>query len=322
MDDFLIPPAGWRYAAYPWFARDTAPDLPKLVQVGRVLLPEFFHLVIGTEDAWGYDRISGQPWVDAGSTVLFLDFQVFEDEVDMAHATSVFFDLPEVYERVRKVIAPNKWKRLGIHYITQYLAEFTEEEGRPDTDPTAYESGPGTRSRRPEVALEWLDKLQSHAAEAYAEARGAPSPKRKRVKMTDEFLREVAQVYRYAENMDLPPTRDVANHFKAPHSTAAKWVAAARRKKFLPPAESAANEAARAAARPTAPAERGKQAKPAAELPNERQRREIQDELQHLLDMAADFQEGEKDYLEVMELADTLRRRLAALGGELPELVD
>lgn len=252
MDDFLTPPPGWRYAAYPWFARDTAPDLPRLVQVGRVLLPEFFHLAIGTEDAWVSSRLDGSTYVEAGSsTVLFLDFQVFDDEIDMAHATSVFFDLPEVYERVRKVVRPNKWKQLGIHYMLRYLAEFTEEEGRPDTDVSAY-GGMDSISRRPEVALEWLDRLQTHAADAYAEARGTPPPKRKRVKLTDEFLQEVARVYRVAENSEMPPTREVATHFKAPHSTAAKWVAATRRRKFLPPAESASNEAARSAVRQAA----------------------------------------------------------------------
>ncbi|MFE7947373.1 hypothetical protein [Streptomyces sp. NPDC057426] len=307
MDDFLIPPPGWRYAAYPWFARDTAPDLPKLVQVGRVLLPEFFHLVIGTEDAWSIDR-EGRPWVDAGPTVLFLDFQVFQGEVDMAHATSIYFDLPEVYERVRKAVGPSKWKRLGIHYITQYLAEFTEEEGRPDTDTSAYPSYPSTaRSRRPEVALEWLDKLQSHAAEAYAEARGTPSPKRKRVKMTDEFLQEVATVYRVAENMDMPPTRDVANHFKAPHSTAAKWVAAARRKKFLPPAEAAGNEAARAAARHGAPTE-----------PHAQRRIELEDLIHGGVEASI---EEEQDPVQKQQMIDELRdwkEELERLGGELP----
>lgn len=309
MESFLVPPAGWRYAAYPWFARDTAPDLPKLVQVGRVLLPEFFHLVIGTEDAWGHDN-GGRPWVDPGRTVLFLDFQVFEDEVDMAHATSVFFDLPEVYERVRKVIGPSKWKRLGIHYILQYLAEFTEEEGRPDSDPTGYDWGPGTRPRRPEVALEWLDKLQTHAAEAYAQARDTPSPKRKRVKMTDEFLQQVAEIYRMAETMDMPPTRDVANHFKAPHSTAAKWVAAARRKKFLPPAEAATNEAARAAAKTTSPS---------GKAPNEDRRRGIQTHIQQMLDGAAEVEEGSAEHAEWKKLIADQRKELDSLGGELPE---
>ncbi|QYA94043.1 hypothetical protein KZO11_10135 [Streptomyces anulatus] len=254
MDDFLNPPPGWRYAAYPWFARDTAPDLPRLVQVGRVLLPEFFHLVIGTEDAWTQSRRDGAIYVDPGPTVLFLDFQVFEDEIDMAHATSAFFDLPEVYEKVRKIVRPNRWKQLGIHCMVRYLAEFTDEEGRPDTDVSAYDgAGLDRVSRRPEVALQWLDKLQTHAADAYAEARGTPPPKRKRVKLTDEFLQEVARIYRVAENTELPPTREVATHFKAPHSTAAKWVATARRRDFLPPAESASNEAARSAVRQAAP---------------------------------------------------------------------
>lgn len=308
MNDFLVPPPGWRYAAYPWFARDSAPDLPKLVQVGRVLLPEFFHLVIGTEAAWNMDR-EGHPWIAPdGATVLFLDFQVFEGQVDMAHATSVFFDLPEVYERVRKAVGPSKWKRLGIHYILQYLAEFTDEEGRPDTDPTPYDLSPGRRTRRPEVALEWLDKLQSHAAESYAEARNAPSPKRKRVKLTDDFLLEVADVYRVAENMDVPPTREVANHFKAPHSTAAKWVSSARRRKFLPPAEAATNDAARAAARSGTPVE-----------PNADRRLELEWHIKDSgLKSAIDRESDPVAKLKLQtELAGYLEE-LHRLGGELP----
>ena len=56
------------------------------------------------------------------------------------------------------------------------------------------------------------------------------------MRITDEFLKAVARVYSIAERSGLPPTREVATHFKAPHSTAAKWVGSARRKKFLPPA--------------------------------------------------------------------------------------
>lgn len=245
MEDFLKPPPGWRYAAYPWFARDDVPELPKLVQVGPVLLPEFFHLVIGTEDAWMVDR-KGHTHINAGQTVLFLDFQIFEGEIDMAHATSVYFDLPEVYEKVRKVVNPGKWKRLGIHYMVQYLTEFLEEGGRPDHDPAS--SGwayPSAKPRnpyghRPKNAVEWLDKLQTHASEAYAEAReypaSYPAPRKRRHRITDEFLQEVANVYQMAENMGTPPTREVANHFKVPHSTAARWVGSARKKKKLPPA--------------------------------------------------------------------------------------
>ncbi|MFJ2631097.1 hypothetical protein ACIO6U_03910 [Streptomyces sp. NPDC087422] len=237
MDENLAPPLGWRYAAYPWFARDDAPDLPRLVRVGPVLLPEFFHLVIATQDAWLMDS-SGIDWVDSGECALFLDFQIFEGRVEMPHALTVFDDLPRVLDRVRKVVAPSKWKRLGIHYMVQYLTDFMDEGGQPDGDPSTRRSieKRDPYGAPPKAALEWLERLQDQASEAYAEAREMSPPRRKRTRITDEHLHEVAQVYRMADNMGVPPTREVANHFKAPHSTAAKWVASARRKKFLPPA--------------------------------------------------------------------------------------
>lgn len=245
MDDLLTPPPGWRFAAYPWFAKDQIPELPKLIRVEPVLLPEFFHLVIGTEDAWHENR-HGDSWVDPGPTVLFLDFQVYEGVVEQAHATSVFYDLPEVFERVRKVVPPSKWKRLGMACMAQYLFQFMEDGRRPDSDPAAkgwsYPS-PKTRTPydyQPKAAMEWLDKLETHASEAYAEAREYPAtypaPRKKRHRITDEFLQEVANTYRMAENEGVPPTREVANHFRVPHSTAARWVGSARKKKKLPPA--------------------------------------------------------------------------------------
>ncbi|WP_438478994.1 hypothetical protein [Streptomyces asiaticus] len=245
MDEFLKPPPGWRYEAYPWFAMDEVPELPKLLRVGHVLLPEFFHLAIGTEDAWYRDR-SGAETPQGGDTLLFLNFQIYEDQIEMTEARTAFADLPVVFERVRKIVKPDKWKRLGIHYMTQYLVRFMEEEGRPETDrmKQGYDwpsvKDPSPYGHKPKVALEWLDQLQAHASEAYAAAREQPSPRRKRNRITDEFLQEVAKVYNAADTMGLPPTREVANHYKAPHSTAAKWVATARRKKFLPPVEGGA----------------------------------------------------------------------------------
>lgn len=238
MHENLNPPPGWRFAAYPWFAQDDAPELPRLIRVGPVLLPEFFHLVIGTEDSWQTER-NGDDWIGYGDCALFLDFQVFEGKVEMPHALSAFDDVSKVIDRVRKVVAPSRWKQLGIHYMVQYLTQFMEEGRQPDGDPTVrpflYDKRDPYRTP-PKAAREWLERLQDHASEAYAEARDMPSPKRKRVRITDDHLREVAHVYRMADNMGTPPTREVANHFKVPHSTAAKWVASARRKKFLPPA--------------------------------------------------------------------------------------
>lgn len=242
MDDYLIPPEGWHYLAYPWFAMDETPELPALVQVDTVLLPEFFHLVIGTDDMWQ------ETHPELNGTALFLNFQVYEGRIEMTEARTAFVDLPTVFERVRKIVPSRRWKALGIHCITRYLARFMEEGGRPEDDPMTsglefpYLRRPSPYGHRPKAALEWLDRLQSNASDAYASARDQPSPRRKRNRITDDFLREVARVYSVAENMGLPPTREVATHYKAPHSTAAKWVATARRKKFLPPVEPSNSE--------------------------------------------------------------------------------
>jgi hypothetical protein len=202
------------------------------------MLPEFFHLVIGTEDAWHTDRDGGD-WIGGGDCALFLDFQVFEGQVEMPHALAAYEDISRVFDRVRKVVSPRIWKRLGIHYMVQYLTQFMEEGRQPDGDPTVrpflYDKRDPYRTP-PKAATEWLERLQDHASEAYAQARDLPTPQRKRVKITDDHLREVAEVYRHADNVGEPPTRSVARHFRAPHSTAAKWVATARRKKFLPAA--------------------------------------------------------------------------------------
>lgn len=331
MDDYLTPPEGWYFAAFPWHAMDDIPELPKLVQVGTVFLPEFFHLIIATKTAWhGRGSVSTDYSNMESSMNLFLNFQVYDDNVEMVEATTAWRDVSTAFEQVRKVVPTKHWRSIGINYMTRYLTRFMEAGGRPDSHPGL---GPGWHwpdehpnaspyEFRPKEAVAWLDKLQERAAEAYATARDRPSPRKKRTRITDEFLNEVTNIYRMAENSDLPPTREVANHYKAPHSTAAKWVAAARKKGLLPPAADALNEAARAAAKPTAPAKRRKPAKPTAELPNESRRRELQGQLQDLSDLAVDYQEGDAELAEVVELMDTLREELAALGGELPEQVD
>lgn len=292
MDEHMNPPPGWRFAAYPWFANDRAPGLPELVQVGQVLLPQFFHLVIATEDSW-WPNNDGTEQPGVGDCALFLDFQVFEDEVMMPTAVAVYDDLSRVIERVRKVVGPGKWKRLGIQCMLQYLGQFVEEGGLPDGDPTG-RPGEYVQDRDPYLsppkgAEAWIDRLQAQAADAYAEARDLPTSKRKRVRITDDHLREVARVYRVAENMGMPPTREVANHFKTPHSTAAKWVATARRKKFLPPVGVPAGQW-------SAPREQSK---------NER-RLELE---WWLKDSGADLSPEQREAYE---------GELAALGGELP----
>lgn len=215
------------------FSLDDIDELPDLVQVGTVLLPEFFHLAAGTVGMWS------EGWPGSDDFALFLHFHVFEGELLLTEARSAGVDLPVAYEKFRKVVPARRWKSMAVALMTRYLAAFMEEERRPDED---MEPAHGARSvvayeSRPGAAMRWVEKLRDHTAEAYAvrDRHALPSARRKRNRITDDFLREVAVVYVTADGIGSPPTRAVASHFEAPHSTAAKWVSSARRKNFLPP---------------------------------------------------------------------------------------
>jgi|SRR5665647_1061483 len=60
---------------------------------------------------------------------------------------------------------------------------------------------------------------------------------RRRDRVTDDLLREVADVYRKAWAAGDPPTQAVASHFYKSHSTAARWVGLARKAGYLGPAD-------------------------------------------------------------------------------------
>lgn len=237
MDEYLTPPEGWHYSVHPWFAMDAIDELPDLVQVGTVLLPQFFHLAVGTEGMWG------DGWPEESDFALFLNFHAFEGRLVLSEVRAAGPDLPVAYDRFRKVVSTRLWKPLAVSLMTRYLARFMEEGGRPDGDmvPAHGPRAVSSYESRPSAAMRWIEQLESHASEAYAVARERPAPqprgqaKRKRNRITDDFLRDVARVYSSADKIGLPPTREVASHFHAPHSTAAKWVATARKKGILPP---------------------------------------------------------------------------------------
>lgn len=64
---------------------------------------------------------------------------------------------------------------------------------------------------------------------ALAPSAPEPSTPRRRRRLTDELLREVAEVYRAAHKAGLPPTAAVSEHFEVLHTTAARWVTFARK---------------------------------------------------------------------------------------------
>lgn len=237
MDDYLTPPPGWHYSVHPWFALDDIEELPDLVQVGTVLLPQFFHLAVGTEGMWAAD------WPEEDDFALFLHFHAFDGRLLLSEVRAAGPDLPVAYDRFRKVVSTKLWKPLAVSLMTRYLARFMEEGRRPDEQmlPAHGARALVSYESRPSAAMRWIEQLESHASEAYAVARDRPTQtlkdptKRKRNRITVDFLKDVARVYSSADKIGLPPTREVANHFKAPHSTAAKWVATARKKGILPP---------------------------------------------------------------------------------------
>ena len=55
------------------------------------------------------------------------------------------------------------------------------------------------------------------------------TPRRRRRILNEALFAEIADVYRKATEAATPPTAAVAEHFGVPHSTASRWVGAARK---------------------------------------------------------------------------------------------
>jgi hypothetical protein len=91
--------------------------------------------------------------------------------------------------------------------------------------------------REGEAVEAWVRELPSNERlrfyEQYAEGARAP---RRGSPITDENLRQVAEVYRAALERGDPPTETVANVLNVARSTAARWVSKARERDFLGPA--------------------------------------------------------------------------------------
>lgn len=78
--------------------------------------------------------------------------------------------------------------------------------------------------------------LQAAVADTHARIDATPPPVRRRL-VTREHLVGVAKVYRKALAEGVPPTKAVAEHFTATHSSAARWVREARKEGILGPSK-------------------------------------------------------------------------------------
>lgn len=216
----LDPPPGWRFSAYPGWSLDDSEErhfLPELVQIGHVLLPEFFYLAAGTPGMWPTEE-NPQPGND--DFIVFLHFQARFGELRLREIRGAGEDLISALDAFRKAVPAKLWRPIAIREITAFLALIDENSGWPSDTWT------------PVGTDEWVKTIGEHRARAL---HPAFRPKR-RNRITDEHLQAVATEYLAADNLGLPPTKAVAAQFQTSHSTAAKWVGAARRKNMIPPA--------------------------------------------------------------------------------------
>ena len=108
--------------------------------------------------------------------------------------------------------------------------EATMRIHRPDTHDvrTILGLGPGLSTE------DWQQRRTALLDEQETDQAPAPRPRGGRPAHTDAHLRKVAGVYSKASEQRKPPVKAVQRAFKIPESTATHWVAAARRRGFLP----------------------------------------------------------------------------------------
>ncbi|MEV7240420.1 hypothetical protein AB0N92_04040 [Streptomyces sp. NPDC093248] len=167
----------------------------KLVQVGFVLLPEYF--------AWGLE-LPEMNATDDNPRGLIVSFKAKPDglEIMLIHGANLDLDywLPYVVDR----LPMEHWKSVATAEMVRWLAQ--------------------------DEVRRWMPQLaESDERPKVPPTREQPAAKRKRFKITEQHLKEVARIYRQAVYHGEPPTMAVADAFEVAHSTAAKWVGAARR---------------------------------------------------------------------------------------------
>lgn len=246
-----VPPDGWGLETMPGVA-GAGIDLPFVRISSGALLPSIFVM---------------QLTVPAPSSgVIRLIYKSHKDGVSITTVWAEGMDAVQAVDVLRRIAPIDVWNRLavrdmgfrfammqlnaaadGIDVLTAkgmsekdarlLLRAFSAEHG---TWPT-FQSGSAPRipSDKPEwveAGGEWRQQLESGSLGATINAmQTRPTVRRNRV--TKEHLRQVAAVYRKAQEAGEPPTMAVAEAFQASHSTATRWVGLARNEGFLGPAQ-------------------------------------------------------------------------------------
>jgi hypothetical protein len=197
-------PAGWRALAVPsdWDLGEAELRI-RPVTIDYVTYPDDFFMIIQTPEMMTKDE----------PTAIFVNFKASETNgVQLVKIHGMGADWVAYLGEVVQKFPPTEWTKRAQSVVVQFLQ-------MPEIRKALAAAG----FPRPEV--------ESAAGQPIE-----PGVQRRR-KITRAHLEEVAKVYDEALGNDEPPTRAVQQHFAVSHSTAAKWVGAARREHLLPPVE-------------------------------------------------------------------------------------
>ncbi|MEH0423161.1 hypothetical protein [Streptomyces sp. B21-083] len=194
-------PHDWISSAWPKHELNVPLDLSamKLVQVGYVLVPEYFSWSLeAPEMTEGTDDVRG----------IIVSFKATPDGLETMMILGANLDLEEWLPWVIARLPMESWKALATEEMVRWLADD-------------------------EVRLLVPQLADSSETPAISLTKKPQTAKPRRYKITDRHLKEVVGVYTEAVENGEPPTRAVADRFEVAHSTAAKWVGRARRDGLL-----------------------------------------------------------------------------------------
>lgn len=176
------------------------------VRVGEAVVPPVFELFVAEMNP-----------LDPNSPkfAVVLMYEVVDGHAELRGVWSDTDEPQDALDELRRDAKLSDWKR---HAIQTSAMNLVEEEVL----------GQGGA---------W-DDTNSARMKAAAQAGHRAPVTRRRDRVTDALLREVATVYRDAQEAGEPPTKAVAAHFYKSHSSAARWVGFARKAGHLPPVSS------------------------------------------------------------------------------------
>jgi hypothetical protein len=206
--DYDDKPAGWTLtwgAGWPLMNDLLTSNYPQpRVSIGNVTVPVIFYLQ-AVPDA----KVAGEV------VLIQLGYFAQNEEIRLTDVLATGVEVPQALDILRKERPMEWWKQYAFMHLVFDVADETLTSGEAPRD----------------------DVWETSMAQTLRDAFHTPIS-RSRKRLTDSHLAKVAEAYRAAWKAGTPPTKAVAQSFTVSHSTAARWVGAARKAGHLGPADS------------------------------------------------------------------------------------